>query len=116
MMGNYESLEKTRTSTETKENSLCTSQTYQHLPTFTNIFIVFLVFLKLNFYLFLQIFAWKIADQLLHTRRDPRSSLYGAKVLREKIQFAFDELPTEAHISLQESMFNNNNNNNNTFV
>jgi hypothetical protein len=71
----------------------------------TNIFHSFLVFVKLNFYLFLQIFAWKIADQLLHTRRNLHSCHYGAKVLREKIQFAFDELPPEAQTPLRESMF-----------
>jgi hypothetical protein len=71
----------------------------------TNIFHIFLVYVELNLYLFLQLFAWKVADQLLHTRRNLRSCLYGAKVLREKIQFAFDELPPEAYTPLRESMF-----------
>lgn len=52
------------------------------------------------------IFAWKIADQLLHVKKDMESCYFGAQTLRTKIQFAFHELPSEAHNSLRDSMLN----------
>lgn len=51
-----------------------------------------------------KIFAWKIADQLLHVKKDMESCYFGAQTLRTKIQFAFHELPPEAHNSLRDSM------------
>lgn len=50
------------------------------------------------------IFAWKIADHLLHVKKDMESCYFGAQTLRTKIQFAFHELPLEAHTSLRDSM------------
>ncbi|XP_068215164.1 transportin-3 isoform X2 [Palaemon carinicauda] len=48
--------------------------------------------------------AWKVADQLLHTKRDVNSCFFAAQTLRTKIQLYFGELPQEAHGSLRSSM------------
>lgn len=48
--------------------------------------------------------AWKVADQLLHTKRDVNSCFFAAQTLRTKIQLYFGELPQEAHGSLRASM------------
>ncbi|XP_042872590.1 transportin-3-like isoform X2 [Penaeus japonicus] len=48
--------------------------------------------------------AWKVADQLLHTKRDVNSCFFAAQTLRTKIQLYFGELPVEAHASLRASM------------
>ncbi|XP_064103483.1 transportin-3-like isoform X1 [Macrobrachium nipponense] len=48
--------------------------------------------------------AWKVADQLLHTKRDVNSCFFAAQTLRTKIQLYFGELPQEAHDSLRASM------------
>ncbi|KAK3863762.1 hypothetical protein Pcinc_030497 [Petrolisthes cinctipes] len=48
--------------------------------------------------------AWKVADQLLHAKRDVNSCFFAAQTLRTKIQLCFGELPVEAHSSLRASM------------
>ncbi|KAK7058745.1 hypothetical protein SK128_012246 [Halocaridina rubra] len=48
--------------------------------------------------------AWKVADQLLHTKHDVSSCFFAAQTLRTKIQLYFGELPQEAHASLRASM------------
>ncbi|KAK8723733.1 hypothetical protein OTU49_011517 [Cherax quadricarinatus] len=48
--------------------------------------------------------AWKVADQLLHAKRDVNSCFFAAQTLRTKIQLYFGELPVEAHASLRASM------------
>ena len=52
------------------------------------------------------IYAWTIADNLLQEKRDHESCFFGAKLLRTKIQTAFDELPIDCHLSLRETIFN----------
>jgi len=51
------------------------------------------------------IYAWKIADTLLHEKKAMESCYFGAQTFRTKIQFAFHELPPESHNSLRDSMF-----------
>ncbi|KAF2349369.1 Exportin-1/Importin-beta-like [Trinorchestia longiramus] len=48
--------------------------------------------------------SWKIADQLLHMKRDIRSCFFASQTLRTKIQFYFGELPPESHESFRNSM------------
>ncbi|XP_071517144.1 transportin-3 [Panulirus ornatus] len=48
--------------------------------------------------------AWKVADQLLHAKRDVNSCFFAAQTLRTKIQLYFGELPVSAHASLRASM------------
>ncbi|XP_043242941.1 transportin-3-like isoform X1 [Amphibalanus amphitrite] len=50
------------------------------------------------------IVAWKVADQLLHDKRDLESCYFAAQTMRTKIQYSFHELPPEAHGSLRESL------------
>ncbi|XP_018007436.1 transportin-3 [Hyalella azteca] len=48
--------------------------------------------------------SWKIADQLLHMKRDIRSCFFASQTLRTKIQYYFVELPLESHESFRNSM------------
>lgn len=50
------------------------------------------------------VFAWKIADEMLHEKRNIESCYFAAQTMRTKIQFSFHELPQEAHISLRDSL------------
>lgn len=52
----------------------------------------------------LQVFAWKIADEMLHQKRNIESCYFAAQTMRTKIQLSFHELPQEAHISLRDSL------------
>uniref|UniRef100_A0A2P2I2C8 Transportin-3-like n=1 Tax=Hirondellea gigas TaxID=1518452 RepID=A0A2P2I2C8_9CRUS len=48
--------------------------------------------------------AWKLADQILHLKRDERSCFFASQTLRTKIQFYFGELPADSHCSFRSSM------------
>ncbi|XP_018342669.1 PREDICTED: transportin-3 isoform X1 [Trachymyrmex septentrionalis] len=50
------------------------------------------------------IFAWQIADEMLHQRRNIESCYFAAQTMRTKIQLSFHELPQEAHTSLRDSL------------
>ncbi|XP_025830820.1 transportin-3-like [Agrilus planipennis] len=50
------------------------------------------------------VFAWTIADELLHHKRDLESCYFAAQTMRSKIQHSFHELPLEAHVSLRDSL------------
>lgn len=52
----------------------------------------------------LQVYAWKVADEMLQQKRDLESCYFAAQTMRTKIQFSFHELPTEAHNSLRDSL------------
>ena len=58
----------------------------------------------ITFILMLQVYAWKIADEMLQEKRDLESCYFAAQTMRTKIQFSFHELPTEAHNSLRDSL------------
>lgn len=49
-------------------------------------------------------FAWKVADEMLHQQDNIESCYFAAQTLRTKIQLAFHELPPEAHNSLRDSL------------
>lgn len=49
-------------------------------------------------------YAWKIADEILHQQSDIESCYFAAQTMRTKIQLSFHELPTEAHTSLRDSL------------
>nr|CAD7404319.1 unnamed protein product [Timema cristinae] len=50
------------------------------------------------------VFAWKVADEMLHHKRDLESCYFAAQTMRTKIQLSFHELPPEAHNSLRDSL------------
>ncbi|KAG8222278.1 hypothetical protein J437_LFUL003259 [Ladona fulva] len=50
------------------------------------------------------VFAWKVADEMLHQKRDLESCYFAAQTMRTKIQLSFHELPPESHISLRDSL------------
>ncbi|XP_043274763.1 transportin-3 isoform X2 [Venturia canescens] len=50
------------------------------------------------------VYAWKVADEMLQQKRDLGSCYFAAQTMRTKIQMSFHELPTEAHISLRDSL------------
>ncbi|XP_018314649.1 transportin-3 [Mycetomoellerius zeteki] len=50
------------------------------------------------------VFAWKIADEMLHQKRNIESCYFAAQTMRTKIQLSFHELPQEAHTSLRDSL------------
>uniref|UniRef100_A0A1B6FRA0 Transportin-3 n=1 Tax=Cuerna arida TaxID=1464854 RepID=A0A1B6FRA0_9HEMI len=50
------------------------------------------------------VFAWKVADEMLHQQHDTESCYFAAQTMRTKIQLAFHELPPEAHNSLRDSL------------
>lgn len=49
--------------------------------------------------------AWRIADQLLHLKRDMKSCFFAAQTLRTKVAYSFGELPADVHENLRNSMF-----------
>lgn len=51
-----------------------------------------------------QVYSWKVADEMLHQKRDLESCYFAAQTMRTKIQLSFHELPTEAHNSLRDSL------------
>ncbi|XP_075224525.1 transportin 3 isoform X1 [Lycorma delicatula] len=50
------------------------------------------------------VYAWKVADELLHRHADIESCYFAAQTMRTKIQLSFHELPIEAHSSLRDSL------------
>ncbi|XP_064490151.1 transportin-3-like [Ornithodoros turicata] len=50
------------------------------------------------------VYAWKIADELLHKHMDLESCYFAAQTMRTKIQYYFHELPVESHTSLRDSL------------
>lgn len=50
------------------------------------------------------VYAWKVADEILHQQSDVESCYFAAQTMRTKIQLSFHELPTEAHSSLRDSL------------
>ncbi|RZF36032.1 hypothetical protein LSTR_LSTR005848 [Laodelphax striatellus] len=50
------------------------------------------------------VYAWKIADELLHRQSDVESCYFAAQTMRTKIQYSFHELPLESHGSLRDSL------------
>jgi transportin-3 len=51
-----------------------------------------------------QVYSWKVADEMLHQKRDLESCYFAAQTMSTKIQISFHELPTEAHNSLRDSL------------
>lgn len=51
-----------------------------------------------------QVYSWKVADEMLHQKRDLESCYFAAQTMRTKIQLSFHELPAEAHNSLRDSL------------
>ena len=50
------------------------------------------------------VFAWTISDQLLQRQLDVETCYFAAQTMRSKIQYSFHELPSEAHVSLRNSL------------
>lgn len=57
-----------------------------------------------NFGLYFKVYAWKIADDMLREKRSLESCYFAAQTLRTKIQYSFQELTPEVHISLRDSL------------
>jgi hypothetical protein len=49
-------------------------------------------------------YAWKIADAMLHEKKDLESCYFAAQTMRTKVQLNFNELPKESHDSLRDSL------------
>ncbi|XP_053613097.1 transportin-3 isoform X2 [Plodia interpunctella] len=50
------------------------------------------------------IHSWKIADQLLQQKKDVQSCYFAAQTMRSKVQHNLSELPSEAVVSLRDSL------------
>ncbi|KAF7284856.1 hypothetical protein GWI33_021499 [Rhynchophorus ferrugineus] len=50
------------------------------------------------------VFAWTVADELLHKKPDLESCYFAAQTMRTKIHQSFHELPLEVHSSLRDSL------------
>ncbi|CAK1600531.1 unnamed protein product [Parnassius mnemosyne] len=50
------------------------------------------------------IHSWKIADQLLQQKKDEQSCYFAAQTMRSKVQHNLSELPSEAVVSLRDSL------------
>ncbi|CAB3372965.1 Hypothetical predicted protein [Cloeon dipterum] len=50
------------------------------------------------------VYAWKIADAMLHEKKDLESCYFAAQTMRTKVQLNFNELPRESHESLRDSL------------
>ncbi|XP_059471505.1 transportin-3 [Neocloeon triangulifer] len=50
------------------------------------------------------VYAWKIADAMLHEKKDLESCYFAAQTMRTKVQLNFNELPKESHESLRDSL------------
>jgi len=64
-----------------------------------------------NYYLsylvhFTQVYAWKIADELLARKVDLNSCYLAAQTMRSKLQNSFHELPQDSHASLRDALLN----------
>lgn len=51
-----------------------------------------------------QVFAWKIADELLARKVDQNSCYLAAQTMRSKLQNSFHELPQNSHASLRDAL------------
>lgn len=52
----------------------------------------------------IQVYSWKIADEILQQRRDIESCSFAAQTMRNKIQNSFHELPPESRESLRDAL------------
>ncbi|CAH2077182.1 unnamed protein product, partial [Iphiclides podalirius] len=50
------------------------------------------------------IHSWKIADQILQEKKDEQSCYFAAQTMRSKVQHNLSELPSEAVVSLRDSL------------
>ncbi|XP_044748390.1 transportin-3 [Coccinella septempunctata] len=50
------------------------------------------------------VYAWTIADEILHRKKDLQSCCFAAQTMRSKILNSFHELPLDAHTSLRDSL------------
>jgi len=50
------------------------------------------------------VYAWTLSDQLLQRKVDVETCYFAAQTMRSKIQYSFNELPAEAHLSLRNSL------------
>lgn len=55
-------------------------------------------------FIYFQVHAWEISDQLLQIRQDVESCYFAAQTMKMKIQTSFYELPTDSHASLRDSL------------
>lgn len=53
-----------------------------------------------------QVYAWKIADELLARKVDLNSCYLAAQTMRSKLQNSFHELPQDSHASLRDALLN----------
>lgn len=53
-----------------------------------------------------QVYAWKIADELLARKVDLNSCYLAAQTMRSKLQNSFHELPQDSHVSLRDALLN----------
>lgn len=53
-----------------------------------------------------QVYAWKIADELLARKMDLNSCYLAAQTMRSKLQNSFHELPQDSHTSLRDALLN----------
>ncbi|XP_076818259.1 transportin-3-like isoform X2 [Clavelina lepadiformis] len=52
------------------------------------------------------VFAWETADELLRCKKDVESTYFAAQTMRTKVLYSFQELPSQTHESLKESLLN----------
>lgn len=52
----------------------------------------------------IQVHSWTIADELLQQKRDTHSCYFAAQTMRSKIQTSFEELPSNVHESLRDTL------------
>lgn len=55
-------------------------------------------------FIYFQVHAWEISDQLLQIRQDVESCYFAAQTMKMKIETLFYELPTDSHASLRDSL------------
>lgn len=65
-----------------------------------------LIHILYTVYLFkkMQVYSWKVADEILQEKRNLESCYFAAQTMRSKVQQSFHELPLESHISLRDSL------------
>lgn len=59
-----------------------------------------------SLFLLIQVYAWKVADDMLHQKKDMESCYFAAQTMRIKIQKCFHELPADSYVSLRDSLLN----------
>eukprot|EP00054_Salpingoeca_dolichothecata_P024825 m.170523 g.170523 ORF g.170523 m.170523 type:complete len:938 (-) comp25154_c1_seq4:113-2926(-) len=50
------------------------------------------------------VFAWELADKILHGKISLEASCFAAQTMRSKIQYHFGELPPDSHFDLRDSL------------